>query len=132
MKSRMQRTTALLGVMCFVGLTGAPPALIQLWGWGSMFVRFAEHMPAGQALQLTMSGSRLCGACEVVNAASEQAQDDAVQQILQDIRLFLPVPDGRSRVRLAQASPARAHSETAPAARHERPGVPPPRAGLRA
>lgn len=125
-----QRGLALFSACAVLGLTGLPLAVIQAWGWGTMFARYLEIMPVEDALEFTFSGQDLCGYCEFVSRSTEAEKTQATLQVLQEMRLVVSFP---ATMRTAPPVTTQGPPQDSPRAgkvRPREPSEPPPRSGL--
>ncbi|MDP0499972.1 MAG: hypothetical protein Q7P63_07705 [Verrucomicrobiota bacterium JB022] len=119
-----------MGVGCVLGLTGLPLACIQVWGWGTMFARYAEFMPTEEALEFTFSGQELCGYCSMVQDAQDEGLTDVAFQLLHDLRLLLPELNATELIARAPVSTLSIIESTLPEEPEKQSLHPPPRGGL--
>lgn len=64
-----------LTAWCFA--TGSQWDVAQTFGWARMFAAYAQTLPVIEALEKTFSGQELCGICEIVQDARQDAQGDS-------------------------------------------------------
>jgi hypothetical protein len=108
-------------------MTGLPLAVVQIWGWGTMFLQYAEQMPTSTALAYTLSGQELCGYCQFVDEAAEiDWQAEHLKQ-LTELRL-LPLRAVDIEVGYSPTAVDLRNSSEDPLDQHRaHPPVPPPR-----
>lgn len=102
-------------------------ALVQAYGWATMFSRYSEQMPLGDALAYTFNGQESCGYCAFVEETKENTWQADQLRLQQEIRLL---PLGSTPVSVEFHPPVEALwiSRTRPPQEHiDTPPGPPPR-----
>lgn len=126
-----QRFALILTLAAWLCATGSHWDLVQTFAWGKMFARYAQTMPASEALRLTFTPDNFCGLCEFVQDAKRESETNGSSA---------PAESGTQKILLAlAATPAVAINAPAPEpwllSDHDLPApmavappVPPPRA----
>jgi hypothetical protein len=70
----MRRRLSLITLLtAWLLASGSQWDLVQALGWGRMILRYSQSMPVAQAVRLTFTPDNLCGVCESVSRAKQQA-----------------------------------------------------------
>ena len=127
MPSTLQRWFLVSTAVCFFCLSGLPVALVQVYGWVTMYARYAEQMPMNDAIAYTFNGQETCGYCNFVEEAKDSTLQ-AEQFWLQNELRLLPLQSEALPVQRPTASKALAGMTTAaPHRLGDAPPGPPPR-----
>ncbi len=128
MRSRFALILTLAAWLC---ATGSHWDLVQTFAWGKMFARYAQTMPASEALRLTFTPGNFCGICDWVQEAQHQndanGQPAPAEAATQKIQLALAaIPT--VVIAAPAAEPWLLHDQVEPPSLTAAPPTPPPRA----
>lgn len=127
----MRSRLATIFVLCaWLFATGSQWDLVQTFAWGRMIATYTKTMPVTEAVRLTFTADNLCGICQVVAQAKQDAAPPATAATNPAEGKILLALTSTPQVILGLVELNRfsAASQTCPSADHPAPPSEPPRA----
>ena len=122
------KVSLLLSLAAWLLATGSHWDLVQTFAWGRMIALYSQSMPLQEAIRLTFTPENMCGVCEVVADAQQDANAATAPLTARDAKILLAPGDFPSVV-LAAPQPERwpTFGVTTPDGFLTPPPLPPPR-----
>jgi hypothetical protein len=125
-----RRFQIILVLFAWLLASGGQWQLIQSFAWGRMIATYAKTMPLREAVRLTFTPDNLCGICELVVAAQQDATPDAPLPFgasLDAKNLFLTLPDASFILDAPESARWALCDRRIPDSARQTPPLPPPR-----